>query len=169
MHFADLACQHPHAEIKSALVKRGVERRTADSQPATFAEERFGACRAVHVADAAQFVAGDLDAQSSQCGDTARHDALAAGLVHGRGAGFDDDCVQAGERGVDGGGQTGRAAARHQYVDHAETGVVDAARARFSQRMRTVSRAALSRVNKVAVTQAVWISGRATPSATTAT
>lgn len=127
---------------------------------------------AVQVADAAQFAAGDLDAQCSQRGDTAGHDSFSAGLVHGRGPGFDDDGFQAGERGVDGGGQTGRSAAGHQYVDHAgagAVGVVAAASARFSQRTRTVSRAALSTVNTAAVTQAVWTSGRATPSATTAT
>ncbi len=99
------------------------------------AEERFGADGAVRdAAGLAQFAAGDLDAQGSQRGDTARHDAFSAGFVDGRGPGFDDDGLQAGERGVDGGGQTGRPATGHQYVDHAGADVVGAvavASARF--------------------------------------
>lgn len=136
------------------------------------AEGRFGPDGAVHVADAAQFAATGLDAQCPQRGDTAGHDSFATGLVHGPGPGFDDDGLQAGERGMDGSGQTGRPTAGHQYVDHAGAGVVGLAAAvsvRFSQRMRTVSRTALSTVNTAAVIQAVWTSGRATPSATTAT
>lgn len=174
MNLADLAGQHPHAEAEGPLVQCGMQRGTADPQAAGAAEGRFGPDGAVQVPDAAQFAAGDLDTQCSQRGDTAGHDTFSAGLVHGRCPWFDHDGLQTGERGVDGGGKTGRTSAAHEYVDHAgdgvaEGGAVAVASARFSQRMRTVSSTASSTVNTAAVTQAVCTRGSATPSATTAT
>ena len=77
---------------------------------------------------------------------------------------FHDDGLETGPGRVDRGGQTGRAAARHQEIDHRSP-----ASAAFSTRMRVRSSAALSTVNTSAVIQAVCTSGSATPSTTTAT
>ncbi len=162
----------PHAEAERALVQRAVQLGTADAQAAGAAEGRLGAGGAVHVPDSAQFLPHGFDAQRPQPGDAAGHDAFSAGLVDGRGPRLDDDRLQARQRAVDRGGQTGRAATGHQDVDHAGTDpneVATPASARFSHRMRTVSTAAFTSVKTTAVTQAVCTRGRATPSATTAT
>ncbi len=93
-----------------------------------------------------------------------RHQALAARLVDRAAAPLDDDDFRPGARGVQGGGQPGRAAARDEEVDH-----VRLASAAFSTGIRVRSSAALSTVNTSAVIHAVCTSGSAMPSTTTAT
>ncbi len=96
--------------------------------------------------------------------------ALAAGLVDGGRAGLGDRDRQAPQRAVDRRGQADGAAADHENVDHDATGTTAAdASACPSQRIRTVSSAALSTVNADAVIHADPVSGSANPSTITAT
>ena len=112
-----------------------------------------------------------VDPEVEQGGQRAGHQSLAAGLVDGAGARLEDQDVEPGAGGVQGGGEPGRAAAGDDEVPHALTcsGLGSEASAAFSQRIRTVSRAALATVKTTAVIQAECTSGSATPSTTTAT
>ncbi len=93
-----------------------------------------------------------------------RHQPFAAGLVDRSVAPFDDDHLEARPRGVQRGGQSRRATAGDQQVDH-----VRLASASFSTLIRVLSSTALNTENTSAVIHAEFTSGKATPSAITAT
>ena len=142
-------------------------------------ERRVNAVHPVQVADPAYRVPGepgDLDSQRGQARHGPRHQSLAAGLVDGERARLGDDNRQPRLNAPDRGCQA-RGAAGHQDVDHGVAGVAGvtlvpgaaAARARTSQRIRTVSRTALSTVKQIEVIHAVPTSGSAAPSTMTAT
>lgn len=97
-------------------------------------------------------------------GDGVRHQAFPAGLVQGAWTALDHRHVESGPGAVHRGGQSGRAAAGDEQVDHRNPASVA-----FSTRSRVRSRAALTAVNSSAVIQALWTSGRAKPSTITAT
>ena len=104
------------------------------------------------------------DAESIEVRERVRHHALAAGLVERALSAFDDDDLESGPGAVQRGGQSRRAAAADEQVDH-----VRLASASFSTLIRVRSSAALSTVNTSAVIHAVCTSGSAKPSTTTAT
>lgn len=180
-HLADPPGEHPYAELRGALGQRGLQFRAAGAEPRARPEEPLGAAaaHAVDVADAAERLAGHRDAQLPEAAYASRHQALPAGLVDGGGPRLHDHDLEAGERAVDGGGQSGRAAARDQQVDHeaapaewTEAGARSrppSVRAASSQPIRTRSSTRLSTVKPSAVIHALCTSGSATPSATTAT
>src|ERR1700733_6556103 len=126
----------------------------------------------VDVADSAQRMAARLDAQGGEPPHRGGHHPLTARLVDGRAARLGDGGRQAGERAADRRHQAHRPPAHHEDVDHAvvyEAAVTlpdgaAAARAAVSQRIRTVSSAALSTVNAPAVIHAEPVSGSAKPS-----
>jgi hypothetical protein len=124
--------------------------------------------RGVQVADAGEGAAGRFDAQRAQPDDRGRHQPLAAGLVHRAGARLGHGDLQAGLRGEDRGGESGGTAADDQHVDPGHAATATEARARVSQRSRTVSSAAFRTVNVAAVIHADPASGSAAPSTTTA-
>ncbi|MDX6279532.1 MAG: hypothetical protein QOH03_603 [Kribbellaceae bacterium] len=105
-------------------------------------------------------------AQAPKVVDSSEGDAFATRLVDRSRARLDDDYGQAGEGGADRGGRTSRAGAGDEEVDHFVSAESNAA---SSARIRTVSNGMFSSRNTTAVTHAVWTSGNAIPSATTAT
>ncbi len=171
-HLAHPQRQHRNAQPRGPFGERGVQFGTAHPAPRPGAEARLGLVPAVHVPDAAQRPAADRHAELGQRRDRPRHQALAAGLVHRAGARLGHHHLQPGPGGVDRGGQSGRAAAGHQQVDHgAATGAARAGPARsaaFSQRSRTASSARFSGVKHSAVIQHPSTSGSARPSRSTA-
>lgn len=180
-HLVDALPEHPYAELCGAFGQCGLQHRPPGAEPRAGPEEplRVPAAHAVDVADAVERLSGHGDAQLQQPAHGARHQALPAGLVDGRGPRLHDHHLQAGERAVDGGGQSGRPAARDQQVDHGlapADGTEPGARSRppsvraaSSQPIRTRRRSRLSTVKPSAVSQAECTSGSAIPSATTAT
>ncbi len=96
--------------------------------------------------------------------DGVRHHPFAARLVENPTTAFDDDHLESRPRAVQRGGQTRRPAPADEQVDH-----VRLASAVFSTLIRVLSSTALSTVKTTAVSHAVWTSGRAIPSMTTAT
>ena len=136
------------------------------------AEGRVDRAGALDVADPGQRPAGQRDAERVEVADGPGHQSLAARLVDGRGPRLVHDHVEAGAGGVQGGGQTDRAAADHHDVTHRRPrarGGGGVASAWSSTRIRTASNPALSTVKTSAVIHAACTSGRAAPSTTTAT
>ena len=136
-------------------------------------EVRLRATAAGEVADPSQVVARWVDPQVEQGLQTARHQTLSAGLVDDSAARLHDERDESTPRGVEGGGKADRAAADDEHIDRAglvgHGAAASSRRAWFSTRIRSASRAAFATVKTRAVTQAVWTSGSARPSATTAT
>ena len=135
---------HPHARTGAELGAR---------RPAT-----------VGVGDTGERLAVHHHSERLKMTQCVRHQTLAAGLVDGSAPTVEDHHLQPRAGGVRRGGQTGRATAGDQQVDHDSL-----AKASFSTRIRVVSRTALRTVNTSAVIQAVCTRGSATPSAMTAT
>ena len=99
-----------------------------------------------------------------QMAQRVRHQPFAARVVDYTPTAFGDNNFQSGPSGVNCRGQTGRAAADDEQVDH-----LSPASAAFSTRTRVLSNHALSVVNASAVIHALCTNGKATPSAITAT
>ena len=127
-------------------------------------EAGLDAVGAVQIADAVEIAALHQGAHPLKRLDRMGHQALAARLVDGAAAAFDHHHLQTRPGGVDRGGQAGRPAPRNQQVDHFKL-----SSAVFSTEIRVRSSSALSNENTAAVIHAPPASGRATPSATTAT
>jgi hypothetical protein len=146
-----------------------VQRGPPHAAPRLVPVQRVRLVLPVQVADAAQRMTGGIDAERGQPPDGGGGQALTASLVQGRAARFGHRDRQARLRAADRRRQPGRAAPDDQHVDHdrAPAGAA-AASARVSQRIRTVSSAALSAVNAAAVIQADPTSGSAAPSTITA-
>ncbi len=128
--------------------------------------------RPLDVADAGDLTPGRVDAEFGERVDGAGHQSFAARLVQPVPvpvvAAVQDDDVEPGAGGVQRGREARGPGADDEEVRHATAGAADSS-ARFSARIRTVSRAALSTVNTTAVIHAVRTSGSAIPSRTTAT
>jgi len=158
------------SQCRGALGERGVQHGAADAEPVPVPEPRVGAVARVQVADSVQRVAVRDDPERRQPSHRGGQHALAARLVDRGRAGLGHRDRQAPLRAPDRRGEAHRAAADHENVDHDATGCkAVVARAFTSQRIRTVSSAALSTVNADAVIHADPVSGSANPSTITAT
>ena len=166
-HVPDASFDQHHARVAGGLLEGAVQDGTTHPQPRAVTERGFSTTGfAVEVANSLQREPGQRPGQLLQRPDGARHQPLAAGLVHRARPLLDDHRLEAGAGGVQGGGQARGSPADDQDVDHAGSSVRSAL---SSARIRTRNNAALSTVNTAAVTHAVCTSGSATPSATTAT
>lgn len=141
-----------------------MQHRPAHAAPSAGPERRVDATVAVHVADAAKWLALHRNLEALQLPDSVWHQPLTAGLVDRSASAFDDDDLESRPGGVQCGGQSRRATPADEQIDH-----VSLASAAFSTVIRDRSSAALATVKTTAVTHAVCTSGRATPSKTTAT
>lgn len=171
---------HRDAQLRRPPGQRRVQVRTPHAQAGSVAEAGLGVpgvggvvSGGGEVADAAQRVPGQGDAQVGESSHRARHQSFAAGLVDRCRPGLGHGHVESGAGGMDRGGESGGPSADDQQVEHDEvaeaSGGADRASAAFSQRSRTARRGRLSRVKPIAVSHAPWTSGRASPSTTTAT
>ena len=143
-----------------------MQRRTAHSEARTSSETGVDAVSSVEIANALERTAGKFHAQPLEVGHGTVGDALTARLVDRRRARLDHDNRQSRERSADRGGSACWTATSYQKIDHVTSADFNAA---SSARMRTASSGMFSKVNTTAVTHAVCTSGKAIPSATTAT
>ena len=160
----DITFDDANPDCRGGTVQGVRERGTPHTQTLARAEVRPDRVSGIQIGDTAKGLTVQGDAELLQMLDRMRHQALAAGLVDRAASAFDDDGLQPGLCGIDGGGQPTGAATGDEKVDHANL-----AKAAFSVVIRLVNRAALRTVKTRAVIHAVWTSGRAMPSATTAT
>ena len=155
------------AEHVGARGERGVECRAAHPEPGAGAEAVGDRPRAVGVGDAAKRHPVGLHSETLEQGHGAGHEPLAARLVDGAVARLDERDGESGHPRLDRRRESDRAAADHDDVDWAHESCFNA---RSSTGMRKpISRIALSTVNAMAVTHAVWTSGSAMPSTATST
>ena len=164
---ADPASNHRDAELGEAVGQGLVERRTAYAQAGAGAEAGVDLVVGVEVSDAVERPARQAPPpRPVQILDGAVGDALAASLVDGSRARLDDHDGQTGQCRADRGRRAGGTGAGDQEIDHLSRAEF---RAASSVRIRIASRGMLSTVKTSAVIHAVWTSGNAMPSATTAT
>ena len=161
---ADVAVHESHTGVRGGILQGLRQHRAADPHALAGAEIRVHPPGVVQIGNAAKRPAVQRDAERLELGDGVRHQTFPAGLVDGPAAAVDDDGVQSGPGGVDGGGQP-----RGPGSGDDEIGHDNRANAAFSVLIRVARSAALSTVNTSAVIQAVCTSGSAMPSATTAT
>src|SRR4051794_28281015 len=121
---------------------------------------------AVEIPDAVEGTAVQLDSEAGQIRGSTVGDPLPARLVDRCGTWLDDYHGQTGQRGTDRRRRTGGAAPGDEEIDHLTKAEV---RAGSSVRIRIASSGMFSTVKITAVSHAVWTSGSAMPSATTAT
>jgi len=141
-----------------------VQHRPAYAAPSAAFERRVDVPTAVPIADAPQWSAVRTHTEAFEMPQSMRHQPFAAGFVDRSAAPLDDDHLQTGPSTVQRGGQSGRAAADDEKVDHLRL-----ASAAFSMLIRVLNRNAFSIENTKAVIHAVCTNGSANPSAMTAT
>lgn len=163
---ADSGVDDGDVQGRQSLHQSVVQSGTAYSQAGPGYEARVDGVPLVEVPDPVERAAGKFHAQAGEVRHRAVGDAFTAGLVDRCGTRLDDHDRQAGQGRSDRRGGTRWTAAGHQKIDHVTSADFNAA---SSARMRTASSGMFSTVNTTAVTHAVCTSGKAMPSATTAT
>jgi hypothetical protein len=154
----------PHTRRCRRFEECGVQRCPAHSASGAGPKWCVDATVALHVGDAAKWLALHCNPEAVQLLDSMWHQPLTAGLVDGSASPLDDNNLEARPGAVQCGGQSGRATPADQQINH-----VSLASASFSTLIRVRSSAAFSTVNTMAVIHAVCTIGSATPSKTTAT
>ena len=152
------------AGLDGGVDQRAVQDCPSHAAPGASLEFRVDLPRAVPIADSPDRLAVRVHRKALQMTQGMRHQPLAARLVDHALAPFGDNDFQSGAGAMDRRGQTGRATADDEKIDH-----VRPASAAFSTFTRVLSSHTLSAENTNAVIHAVCTSGNATPSAMTAT
>lgn len=143
-----------------------MQRRTAYSEPGAGVEAGVDLMLSVEIPNAVERSAVQLDSEAGQIRSSTVGDPLPARLVDRYGTWLDDNHGQTGQRGTDRRRRPGGTATGDEEIDHL---IKAEFRAASSDRIRIASSGMFSTVKTTAVSQAVWTSGSAMPSATTAT